>query len=75
MGPGAVVGVRAALLPGSRIGAGGSLGALELSMKAVPGMGTLDSESALSKGPVQSGRADRCAGAQHEAVTRHMQPQ
>ncbi len=42
VGPGAVVGVRAALLPGSQLEAGGSVGALELSMKAMAGMGTLD---------------------------------
>ena len=42
VGPGAVVGVRASLLPGSRVEAGGSVGALELSMKPMAGMGGLD---------------------------------
>ena len=39
VGPGAVVGARASLLPGSRVEAGASVGALELSMKAMAGMG------------------------------------
>ena len=42
VGPGAVVGVRASLLPGSRIEAGGAVGALELSMKPMAGMGDLN---------------------------------
>ena len=42
VGPGAAVGVRASLLPGSRVEAGGAVGALELSMKPMAGMAGLD---------------------------------
>ena len=42
VGPGAVVSARASLLPGSRVEAGESVGALELSMKAMAGMGDGD---------------------------------
>ena len=42
VGPGAAVGVRASLLPGSRVEAGGAIGALELSMKPMAGMAGLD---------------------------------
>ena len=42
VGPGAAVGVRASLLPGSRIEAGGAVGALELSMKPMAGMAGFD---------------------------------
>ncbi len=41
VGPDAVVGTRAALLPGSRVEAGGTIGALELSMKPMAGLGDL----------------------------------
>ena len=41
VGPDAVVGTRAALLPGSRVEAGGAIGALELSMKPMAGLGDL----------------------------------
>lgn len=42
VGSGAAVGARASLLPGSRVEAGESVGALELSMKAMAGMGDGD---------------------------------